>query len=88
MPPAQASAQTTATPATAPDDISGMYSFEREGEFVQINVEQRTAKSDKTKPLADAARPLLFFGILTVEAHNHLFDEKTVFRRERLDLGS
>ena len=33
-------------------ELSGMYSFEREGEFVQISVEQRTAKSDKTKPLA------------------------------------
>jgi hypothetical protein len=50
-------AQTKALPSSQPpqttvDDISGMYSFEREGEFVQINVEQRTAKPDKTKPLA------------------------------------
>src|SRR5437764_14196668 len=29
-----------------------MYSFEREGEFVQVTVEQRSAKADKTKPLA------------------------------------
>src|SRR5438128_12287184 len=39
-------------PQTMADDISGMYSFEREGEFVQINVEQRATKPDKTKPLA------------------------------------
>lgn len=32
--------------------ISGMYSFEHEGEFVQITVEMRSAKADKTKPLA------------------------------------
>src|SRR4051812_3750957 len=48
----QVSAQTTAPALASADDISGMYSFEREGEFVQISVEQRTAKSDKTKPLA------------------------------------
>jgi hypothetical protein len=32
-------------------DASGMYSFEREGEFVQINIEQPTAKRDAIKPL-------------------------------------
>src|SRR5258708_1061134 len=45
----------TQKPTPSPSDysgISGMYSFEREGEFVQINVEQRSAKADKTKPLA------------------------------------
>ena len=35
-----------------PQEISGMYSFEREGEFVQITVEIRTARSTKTGPLA------------------------------------
>jgi hypothetical protein len=47
-----------AKPAPAPptaqsdDNISGMYSFEREGEFVQVTVEVRSTKADKTKPLA------------------------------------
>ena len=48
-------AQTQHTPVAVPqrfEDISGMYSFEREGEFVQITVEQRAANADKTKPLA------------------------------------
>ncbi len=41
-----------ATPAPVPfADMSGMYSFDREGEFVQINVEQPQPNA-KTKPLA------------------------------------
>jgi hypothetical protein len=39
-------------PAQDFSGISGMYSFEHEGEFVQVTVEQRTAKADKPKPLA------------------------------------
>ena len=34
-----------------PENISGMYSFEREGEFVQITVEMRSGKTDRSKPL-------------------------------------
>lgn len=34
------------------NDMSGMYSFEHEGEFVQITLEQRSAKADQAKPLA------------------------------------
>lgn len=33
-------------------EVSGMYSFEREGEFVQLNVEQPSAKQTKPGPLA------------------------------------
>jgi hypothetical protein len=49
-----AQAKPTETSNPTQDDsqnISGMYSFEREGEFVQITVEVRTPKADKTKPL-------------------------------------
>ncbi|HKO17683.1 MAG TPA: hypothetical protein VJU82_02235 [Acidobacteriaceae bacterium] len=35
----KSAAQGTASQATAPDDISGMYTFLREGEFVQITAE-------------------------------------------------
>ena len=47
--PAQVQKQTTSEDLT---QISGMYSFEHEGEFVQITVEIRSAKADQTKPLA------------------------------------
>src|SRR5438309_1755142 len=49
-----ASTQTPKPPVTPQEfsDISGMYSFEREGEFVQVTVERRPAKADNTKPLA------------------------------------
>jgi hypothetical protein len=33
-------------------DASGMYSFEREGEFVQVNIEQAGPRHDASKPLA------------------------------------
>jgi hypothetical protein len=43
-PPAQASAPADpAKPASIVEDISGMYSFLREGEFVQINIEEGNA---------------------------------------------
>jgi hypothetical protein len=38
----------TGNTATAPEDISGMYSFERDGEFIQVTVEPGEA----TKPAA------------------------------------
>ena len=49
---AQAKATPPSPAAQTDDNISGMYSFEREGEFVQITVEVRSPKADKTKPLA------------------------------------
>ena len=39
-------------PALDSSQVSGMYSFEREGEFVQITVEIRSAKADISRPLA------------------------------------
>src|SRR4051794_7850313 len=47
-----AQAKAAPTAAQIDDNISGMYSFEREGEFVQITVEVRSPKADRTKPLA------------------------------------
>ncbi len=38
--------------AVAFSDASGMYSFEREGEFVQITIEQPAPKRDVAKPLS------------------------------------
>src|SRR3954467_3765284 len=49
---AQAKPAAPVASAQADDNISGMYSFEREGEFVQITVEVRSPNADKTKPLA------------------------------------
>src|ERR1051326_8920449 len=49
---AQAKQTASAATAQSDDNISGMYSFEREGEFAQITVEVRSPKFDKTKPLA------------------------------------
>ena len=47
-----AQVQKQRAPAEDPAQISGMYSFEHEGEFVQVTVEIRSAKADQTKPLA------------------------------------
>ena len=47
-----AQAQRPAPPTPSSSEISGMYSFEREGEFVQINVEVPSAKEAKPRPLA------------------------------------
>jgi hypothetical protein len=41
-----------ATPLPAFADASGMYSFEREGEFVQITIEQPAPEREAKKPLA------------------------------------
>ncbi len=52
------SPQTTRAPRPSPQtvtgfsDASGMYSFEREGEFVQITIEQPSQQHDSKKPLA------------------------------------
>src|SRR4051812_36742560 len=48
---AQAKPTLPTAAAQADDNISGMYSFEREGEFVQITVEIRSASVEKAKPL-------------------------------------
>lgn len=47
-----AATQNPAGPGHQFAEASGMYSFEREGEFVQITIEQFTPKRDVTKPLA------------------------------------
>jgi len=49
--------QQKATPAAEPEDISGMYSFEHEGEFVQITIEPR-------KP-EDAGKPVVVSGFIS-----------------------
>jgi hypothetical protein len=52
-----ATTQQKTTPAAAPEDVSGMYSFEHEGEFVQITIEPR-------KP-EDAAKPVIVSGFIS-----------------------
>lgn len=50
------------------EDMSGMYSFEREGEFVQITVEQRAPQSSRTTPgktTPDGTKPLAVTGYIS-----------------------
>jgi hypothetical protein len=54
---AQSAAQQKTPPTTATEDISGMYSFEHEGEFVQITIEPG-------KP-EDAGKPIVVSGFIS-----------------------
>jgi hypothetical protein len=53
----QVAAQQKTAPATATEDVSGMYSFEHEGEFVQITIEP-------SKP-EDAGKPIVVSGFIS-----------------------
>ncbi|MCU1310110.1 MAG: hypothetical protein JWO20_1235 [Candidatus Angelobacter sp.] len=53
----QIAAQQKTTPVAATEDISGMYSFEHDGEFVQITIEP--GKSE------DAGKPIVVSGFIS-----------------------
>src|ERR1700704_7900 len=61
--------QQKTAPAAEPEDISGMYSFEHEGEFVQITIEPR-------KP-EDAGKPVTISGF--VSRYGDLESDRGVF---------
>ncbi|MCU1305678.1 MAG: hypothetical protein JWN45_373 [Acidobacteriaceae bacterium] len=65
----QSAAQQKTSPVAAPEDISGMYSFEHEGEFVQITIDPGKAE--------DAGKPTIVSGF--VSRYGDLESDRGVF---------
>jgi hypothetical protein len=81
QPPATAPSQEPSTPQPQPDDISGTYTFLRDGEYLQVNVEQKRVSgfvsrfADDSK---DSAFLTHFFKEAALEKEKLTFTTRTV----------